>query len=98
MMDEAGATGLKIRDLSVRLGVLPDDVDALLLEVNAWRVGSTALGDAARSSLFADAESAVREHHGARPLHAGIPFQFLRPRFPPPHDTVTPVSEPLSSQ
>ncbi len=98
MLEEAGTTGLEIRDLSVRLGVLPDDVDALLLEVNAWRVGSTALGDSARSSLFADAQSAVREHHGARPLDAGIPLQLLRAKLRATDDIVSGVVEALVSQ
>lgn len=98
MLEEAGATGVDVGELSVRLGALPIAVDALLVQDNAWRVGNRALDESARSRLFADAEAAVREYHAARPLDAGMPLQLLRAQLRAPDDMVNAVVGALVAQ
>ena len=86
---EAGARGVAIASLPVRLGARPEDADALAH--GGESLGSRRIGDrvyaeravqAARDELLA----LVDEYHVTAPLEAGAPLQSIRARLGVPQD------------
>ncbi len=86
MLDEAGTAGVELAELPVRLGVRPPELDALLAGNGTWRVGSRAVGRAARDRLAADALTMLGRHHLEQPLEPGAPLQWLRSRLRAPDE------------
>ena len=79
-VEEAGLGGVAIRDLPVRLGILPNDVGGV---IDAAGKGVLASGDVlvARRALSAEVErlaGLVAAHHEAHPLDPGLSLQALR--------------------
>ena len=80
LVEEAGLGGIAIRDLSVRLGILPSDVGGV---IDAAGKGVLVSGDilVARRALSAEVErlaGLVAAHHESHPLDPGLSLQALR--------------------
>ncbi len=86
LLHEAGAHGVALAELPVRVGVPTKRVPAVVAGVPAWRVGSRLLSLDARAKLEADALRLVAEHHAEHPLEAGASLQWLRSRLDAPDD------------
>ena len=83
---EAGAAGVDVRSLAVRLGILPNDVERLVHEADGWRVGSRLLNAATREHLATSAASVLDAYHADHPLEPGAPLQWLRSRVDAPDE------------
>lgn len=86
---DAGARGVAIASLPVRLGARPEDADTLAHSDESLgtrrigdRVYATAAVKAAREALLA----LVDEHHATAPLETGAPLQSIRSRLGVPAD------------
>ena len=86
---EAGTAGIALRELPVRLGVMPRDVASLLESVSGWRVGGRYVDAQARSRLEIAAIAVLQDYHKAHPLEPGAPLQWLRSRLVAPDDVAT---------
>jgi selenocysteine-specific elongation factor len=78
---EAGAAGVSVGELPVRLGVTPASVPPLVEVYGGWRIGDRLLGAAARDALAADAHAVLERFHAEQPLEPGAPLQWLRSRL-----------------
>ena len=81
LADDAGATGVNVRELPVRLGIMPHDVEPLLATFVGWRVGARLLSSSARDRLSSSARSVLGRYHTDHPLEPGAPLQWLRSRI-----------------
>jgi selenocysteine-specific elongation factor len=95
---EAGAAGLKVLDLPIRLGIQPDTIAALLDAAGGWRVGSRFIGAAFREQLAAASIEILDAFHLEHPLEPGAPLQWLRSRLNAPDDVATELIEALSAE
>jgi selenocysteine-specific elongation factor len=93
---EAGAPGVKVHDLPVRLGVPPDAVSALLDAVDGWRVGARFISTAVRDKLAAASVEILDAYHADHPLEPGAPLQWLRSRLDAPDDVAAALLSALS--
>ncbi len=84
LVSEAGAAGVQVGDLSVRLGLAAADVAAVTDGLGGWRVGERLLASPVRAALAQDALDALDAFHSAQPLEAGAPLQWLRSRLRAP--------------
>ncbi|HEY5439750.1 MAG TPA: selenocysteine-specific translation elongation factor [Gemmatimonadaceae bacterium] len=91
LADEAGAAGVSVRELPVRLGIMPRDVEPLLATVEGWRVGSRFLSVSARDRLTRAARSVLESYHAEHPLEPGAPLQWLRSRLDAPDEVATAI-------
>lgn len=91
LADEAGAAGVSVRELPVRLGVMPRDVEPLLAIVDGWRVGGRLLSVSARDRLTRAAHSMLEGYHAEHPLEPGAPLQWLRSRLDAPDEVATAI-------
>ncbi|MEP7000296.1 MAG: selenocysteine-specific translation elongation factor, partial [bacterium] len=94
---EAGATGVNVRELSVRLGLMPPAVEPLLATVHGWRVGQRFIGLATRDRLTVTARSVLAAYHADHPLEAGAPLQWLRSRLDAPDDVAAAILAELTT-
>lgn len=78
MLAESGGKGVAAATLPVRLGVVPADVDGIVSEANAVRLGDRLFSRDLVSATADHAAAAVDRHHAAQPLDAGAPLQALR--------------------
>jgi selenocysteine-specific elongation factor len=81
LVDEAGAAGVDLGELPVRLGVAPGEVSSVVAPLGAWRVGERLVGREARVSLTEDALATLATYHAEHPLEPGAPLQWLRSRL-----------------
>jgi selenocysteine-specific elongation factor len=86
LLVEAGAAGVDVRELPVRLGAAPDDVGSLLAVVLAWRVGHRLIDSDARERVTRHAIATLDTYHTDHPLEAGAPLQWLRSRLEAPDE------------
>ena len=84
LLREAGANGVHLTELPVRLGVSPSRVSAVIDASGGWRVGDRLLARATQDALETDALRTVAAYHAAHPLEPGAPQQWLRSRLPAP--------------
>lgn len=96
LADEAGAAGVSVRELPVRLGIMPRDVEPLLATVEGWRVGSRFLSVSARDRLTRAARSVLESYHAEHPLEPGAPLQWLRSRLDAPDEVATAILSALT--
>ena len=89
--DEAGAAGVNVRELAVRMGILPGDVEPLIDAADGWRVGTRFIARAARDRLAAAAMDVLESYHRANPLEPGAPLQWLRSRLDASDDVAAAV-------
>ena len=89
LTQEAGSAGIDVRELSVRLGILPHDVGPLLRAFDGWRVGGRFLSIAARETLINAARTVLERFHREHPLETGAPLQWLRSRLDAPEEVST---------
>ncbi|MEO8335846.1 MAG: selenocysteine-specific translation elongation factor [bacterium] len=94
---EAGAVGLSVHDLPVRLGIRPTDVPQLLEAAGGWRVGSRFISAAAREKLIASSREILDGYHAEHPLEPGAPLQWLRSRLDAPDEVAAAVLAGLSA-
>jgi selenocysteine-specific elongation factor len=90
-LTEAGARGVAIGSLPVRLGARPGDAAGLAQSDES--LGTRRIGDRVYSAQAVERArhtflSLVDEHHAAAPLEAGAPLQSLRARVGAPPDLV----------
>lgn len=83
-LHDAAESGLETTSLPVRLGVRPADVDALLAEAGALRIGDRVYSAGTAADLDARLVRLVDEAHRARPLAPGLSLQELRSRLGAP--------------
>jgi selenocysteine-specific elongation factor len=79
LVEEAGLGGVMIADVPVRLGVVPNDVEATIAAAGKVLVAGEVL--VARRAIGAEIErlaAIVAAHHEAHPLDAGLSLQALR--------------------
>jgi selenocysteine-specific elongation factor len=86
VVQEAGAAGLNVAELPVRLGISPARIAAALRELDAWRVGDRLVAWEAREALAAQAVGMLDGHHAREPLEPGAPIQWLRSRLRAPDE------------
>jgi selenocysteine-specific elongation factor len=86
VLAEAGAGGVPVAELAVRLGVSPARVGELVKGAGVWRVGERLIGQAARDALAAQAAVTVGQFHAEQPLEPGAPLQWLRSRLRAPDE------------
>ncbi|HEU4721577.1 MAG TPA: selenocysteine-specific translation elongation factor [Gemmatimonadaceae bacterium] len=79
-LDEAGAAGVDVAHLPIRLGVAAPALDALLQGAGAWRVGARVYLPSARNAIERQLLETLGEHHAANPLSEGASRQWLRTR------------------
>jgi selenocysteine-specific elongation factor len=90
-LHEAGAAGLELAELPVRLGVGGAALDELLRDPGRWRVGDRVYASSARESITRQLLETLGAHHGANPLASGAPRQWLRTRVRAPETAVDAV-------
>jgi len=98
LLGEAGAKGVDVRELPVRLGITPSDVAALVDSVAPWRVGQRLLAAGVHSRLNEAALDVVNGFHKERPLEPGAPIQWVRSKLDASDDVATAVLEALTSE
>ncbi len=91
VLEDAGAAGVIRDDLPVRLGLSAPNLDRVISSCGAWPVGNTLLAASRRDSLLAKARAEVEGFHGAHPLEAGAPTQWLRSRLGAPDHVATAI-------
>ncbi len=87
MLDEAGAHGLDVGAVSVRLGVRPAEAKSLVASLEqdaAIRVGNRIVSRAVAESLGSRLEALVAEYHAAHPLEPHASLQLIRSRLGAP--------------
>ncbi|MEO8625014.1 MAG: selenocysteine-specific translation elongation factor, partial [bacterium] len=94
---EAGAAGVNVRELPVRLGLMPSDIESLLASVDGWRVGPRFIGLATRDRLTASARAVLAAYHAEHPLEVGAPLQWLRSRLEAPDDVAAAILAELTT-
>jgi selenocysteine-specific elongation factor len=77
-LHEAGRDGLEVASVPVRVGVRPHDVDGLLDQLNALRIGGRVFDGSLRNGLVASVEQIVADHHARAPLDVGLALQTVR--------------------
>lgn len=86
LAEEGASAGVNVRELPVRLGLMPSDVEPLLATVDGWRVGNRFLGVTARERLTRSARAVLESYHAEHPLEPGAPLQWLRSRLDAPDE------------
>ena len=80
-LDDAGARGVLLSTLAVRLGARPDDARVLAEEtesLGARRIGERVYSEAAVQEARRTLLALVDRHHAFAPLEAGAPLQAIR--------------------
>ncbi|MEP6732432.1 MAG: selenocysteine-specific translation elongation factor [bacterium] len=95
---EAGALGVDVRELSVRLGILPAVVEPLLEAAGGWRVGTRFINVLTRERLTVTATQVLAQYHRENPLEPGAPLQWLRSRLEAPDDVATALLTSLAAE
>ncbi len=98
LCEEAGSGGVSVHELPVRLGVMPQDVDALVVTDAGWRVGSRYLAASVREQLTRSALAVLNRYHADHPLEPGAPMQWLRSRLEAPDDVAAAVLASLAAR
>lgn len=89
ILHEAGAHGVVMGELPVRLGVSASRVAEVLATHETWRVGNRLLATETRDRLEAEALRMTAQYHADHPLEPGAPQQWLRSRLHAPDDVAT---------
>jgi selenocysteine-specific elongation factor len=98
LLDEAGAQGVNLGELPIRLGVPPGRVPEIVAGLDAWRVGARLIGAPAREVLEHDTERVLAEYHAEHPLDPGAPQQWLRSRLRAPDEVASAVIAALAGR
>lgn len=91
LTEEAGSAGVGVRELSIRLGIVPHQVEPLLSALDGWRVGGRYLSREARDTLANAGRTVLEGYHREHPLDPGAPLQWLRSRLDAPDEVATAV-------
>ena len=75
---EAGRDGLDVSEIPVRVGTRPHDVDDLLVQLGALRIGGRVFDGSLRNGVTAAVEQLVADHHARAPLDVGVALQTVR--------------------
>jgi selenocysteine-specific elongation factor len=94
---EAGAAGVDIGELPVRLGVPGSAVEGLLRDVQAWRVEDRAYAREMHDGIAEQILATLSRHHADNPLASGVQRQWLRSRIRAPEPAVDAVLARLSA-
>ena len=94
-LTEAGAGGVDIRLLPVRLGVAAASLNELVEGSGAWRVGDQLFAPAIRDAVEAQILTTLGAQHAADPLSSGAARQWLRTRIRAPETAVDAVLDAL---
>lgn len=97
LLHDAGASGVALSELPVRLGIAPSRIPSVVATVPSWRVGLRLLDLPARDTLEADALRLVSAHHAEHPLDPGVSQQWLRSRLDAPDDVAVALLAALES-
>jgi len=94
MVSEAGATGIEVADLPVRLGLSQPSVGALVERTESVDVvGTHLVSRGVLDELRRVLATTVAEFHRAEPLEPGMPAQLLRSRLKGHPDVVAAALE-----
>jgi selenocysteine-specific elongation factor len=96
ILEEAGASGVELGDLPVRLGVAPREVEAVTRPLSPWRVGERLLSGATRRALLDEMVTVLERFHLENPLEPGAPAQWLRSRSRAPEPVSVAVLDALT--
>ena len=80
LLHEAGAAGIPLSELPVRLGVTRAVLDLLIHSPERWRAGDRLYAASARDLIARQLVDTLAEHHASHPLDRGAPRQWLRTR------------------
>lgn len=94
---EAGATGVDIKTLPVRLGRTPLQTESIVAEAGAWRVGQRLLSRSLRDRLATVGLATVEQFHRSHPLESGAPLQWLRSKLDAPDEIASAVLAELAA-
>ncbi len=78
ILEKAGATGVSLSEIPIRVGIPPARVDELIRAVNASVIGNVAVVHDAVSELENFLESYAAIYTANHPLEAGVSLQTLR--------------------
>jgi selenocysteine-specific elongation factor len=81
LLDDAGANGLEVNSLPVRLGGGSAEVGEAIGALQPWVVGSRGIAKEHHAALAAQIRREVKAYHKTHPLDAGAPMQWLRSRL-----------------
>lgn len=98
LLHEAGAHGVTVSELPVRLGVPPSRIAEIIATQRSWQVGDRLLASDARDVLEAEALRMVAEFHANHPLEPGAPQQWLRSRLDAPEEVAAATLAALESR
>jgi len=98
LLREAGAHGVPMNELPVRLGVPPSRIAEVISAVKCSHIGHRLLGADVLAALEREAAVIVAKHHAEHPLEAGVPQQWLRSRIAAPDDVATAILARLEEQ
>ena len=91
LLADAGATGVNVKELPVRLGLAPPNTDVVVHGSGAWHVGEKLVSAATRARLLGQARDTLDEYHASHQLERGAPVQWLRSRLGAPDDVSTAI-------
>jgi selenocysteine-specific elongation factor len=97
LLQEAGAPGVELSELPVRLGITPASVSSTIGLTGGWRIGERLLGAETRASLRAAALETLASYHQEHPLEPGAPLQWLRSRLRAPDEVSAAVLAALAT-
>ncbi|HEX7021107.1 MAG TPA: selenocysteine-specific translation elongation factor [Gemmatimonadaceae bacterium] len=90
MIDEAGAHGVELSSLPVRLGLSAADCRTAAKDAgdHGLVIGDRVVSRASFQDLQAALVAAAKSHHGTSPLEAGVPLQLVRSRLRAPVEVI----------
>jgi selenocysteine-specific elongation factor len=78
VLREAGRDGVEVASLPVRIGARPHEVDDVLAQSGALRLGARVFDASLQDAITASVEQMVADYHARAPLDVGLALQTVR--------------------